>query len=128
MEKVSLYIFLLHKYYIKYHRKSSERAETLTDFSRGCEKIMTPVCQVTQLHRKNYILANFANRNFKIIIICVHMLRQQCSLPKNWWGFLATKTSCNLSSKSSLKCHHCSEGPKQIIFSGTTYSFEKILN
>ena len=43
MEKVSLYIFLLHKYYIKYHRKSSERAETLTDFSRGCNNNDTSV-------------------------------------------------------------------------------------
>ena len=34
MEKVNLCIFLLHKYHIKHHRKSSERAETLPDFSR----------------------------------------------------------------------------------------------
>ena len=36
LEQVSLYIFLLHKYCIKHHKNSSERAETLTDFSRGC--------------------------------------------------------------------------------------------
>ena len=30
-----IYIFL-HKYCIKHNQNSSERAETLTDFSRGC--------------------------------------------------------------------------------------------
>ena len=44
MEKMSFYIFLGHKYCINHHQKSTERAETLTDFS-GVVIILTPVCE-----------------------------------------------------------------------------------
>ena len=37
MEKLSLNAFWLHKSCIKHHQNSSERAETLTDFLRGCD-------------------------------------------------------------------------------------------
>ena len=43
-KKMSFYIFLGHKYCINHHQKSTERAETLTDFS-GVVIILTPVCE-----------------------------------------------------------------------------------